>query len=118
VAGEQKQKQEGFYAAARDLLDSVRAPINATIDVVAEPLLRDGTLAAAFRQGAEELWQGLKAFPDTIQVHEPGTILSPTQGEIAADRRPETDVTLDNILAMNTPHQPEQDHGKDQGLGL
>jgi hypothetical protein len=49
--------------------------------------MRDGTIKAASRQGVDELGMALKAFPDAIQAHEPGTIFSPTQGEIADDRR-------------------------------
>jgi hypothetical protein len=44
-------------------------------------------LMAAGRQGADEIGQALKAFPDSIQVQEPGTILNPTQGEIADSNR-------------------------------
>jgi hypothetical protein len=47
----------------------------------------DGTLAAAARQGVDELGAALKAFPDSIQVQETGTIFNPTQSEIAADRK-------------------------------
>lgn len=113
-----EQGQEGFIAAARELLLSVRETINVTVEPVIEPIMRDGTLAAAFRQGADELWQAMKAFPDTIEVREHGTILSPTQGEIAADRRPEPAMTLGDILKLNTPYQPEQDHGQDKGMEL
>lgn len=52
-------------------------------------ITKDGTLAAAGRQGADELGMALKAFPDSIQVEEPGTIWNPTQGEIAAARNPD-----------------------------
>jgi hypothetical protein len=47
----------------------------------------DGTLAAAARQGADELGAALKAFPDSIQVQESGTVWNPTQGEIGAARQ-------------------------------
>ena len=47
----------------------------------------DGTLAAAGRQGIDELGVALKAFPDAVQVQETGTLWNPTQGEIAADRK-------------------------------
>ena len=46
-----------------------------------------GALAAAVRQGAKELGTTVKAFPDAISVDEPGTIFSPTQGEIAEHNR-------------------------------
>jgi len=46
-----------------------------------------GALSAAVRQGAGEIGTALKAFPDSIQVDEPGAIFSPTQGEIAEANR-------------------------------
>ena len=46
----------------------------------------DGVLAAAGRQGIDELGAALKAFPDSIQVSEKGTLWAPTKGEIVADR--------------------------------
>lgn len=49
-------------------------------------ITKDGTLAAAGRQGADELGAALKAFPDSIQTQESGTVWNPTQGEIAAGR--------------------------------
>jgi len=113
-----QQGQENFFAAARDLMRSVRDSVNAAVEPVIEPIMRDGTLAAAFRQGAEELWQALKPFPDMIEAREHETILSPTQGEIAADRKPEPPLSLGEIMKLNTPYQPEQDKGQDKGLEL
>src|SRR5262245_14125011 len=52
-----------------------------------DALTADGVLAAAGRQGTDELGAALKAFNDTIQTQESGTIFNPTQGEIAADRK-------------------------------
>ena len=46
-----------------------------------------GVGLAALRQGGKELGTALKAFPDSIAVDEPGTVLSPTQGEIAEQNR-------------------------------
>ena len=46
-----------------------------------------GALQAALRQGAKEIGTALKPLPDSIAVEEPGTILSPTQGEIAEANR-------------------------------
>lgn len=60
--------------------------INRSVAAVFHAVNRDGTLAAAFRQGAGEIGQALKAFPDSIQVHEPGTILSPTASDIVDAR--------------------------------
>lgn len=46
-----------------------------------------GAGMAALRQGGKEIGAALKAFPDAIQIDEPGTVLSPTQGEIAEANR-------------------------------
>jgi hypothetical protein len=46
-----------------------------------------GAGMAALRQGGKELGAALKAFPESISVDEPGTILHPTQGEIAEANR-------------------------------
>lgn len=51
-----------------------------------DAITRDGMLAAAGRQGLDELGAALKPFPDSIQVHETGTIWNPTPGEVAAGR--------------------------------
>lgn len=65
---------------------AVMTMINRGVAAVFNAATRDGTLAAAFRQGASEIGEALKAFPDSIHVQEPGTVLNPTQGEIAASR--------------------------------
>lgn len=46
----------------------------------------DGVLAAAGRQGVDELGKALEAFPQSLHSPEVGTIFSPTQGEIASAR--------------------------------
>jgi hypothetical protein len=85
---------------------------------VTGPFLRDGMLAAAFRQGAGELYEALKPFPQSIQVDEPGTLLNPTQGEIAADRKPSrpspSEIARDDSPA---PPDPGREHGHDMGRG-
>jgi hypothetical protein len=83
---------------------------------VFEALNRDGTLKAAWRQGADEIGVALKAFPDSIQMDEAGTILSPTQGEIAADRDTRLP-TPSEIAKSGTPYTPENDQGNDHGHG-
>jgi hypothetical protein len=86
-------------------------------------LTRDGVLAASFRQGADELGAALKAFPDSIQREESGTILNPTQGEIAAGREQNRDhggfwicssasrPMWPSEIADQNRHQPGKDHG-------
>lgn len=79
-------------------------------------LTRDGHLAAAGRQGADEIGQALKAFPDSIGVDEPGTVFNPTQGEIAADRE-EPLPSPSDIARNKQPYQMEQDHDQDASRG-
>ena len=69
-------------------------------------LTRDGTLAAAGRQGLDELGAALKAFPDTIQMQESGTIFNPTQGEIAADRKQEPEHYWVRSYSADSPPHP------------
>lgn len=96
-----QQPNDGF-------LQSAAGVVKATY----EALNRDGTLAAAFRQGAQELYTALKPFPESIQVNEPGTILNPTQGEIARARDPDAP-SPSEIAHEDSPSPP--DHGQDQG---
>lgn len=71
-----------------DLLTTAVASTVAAVSNMWNAMTKDGTLAAAGRQGADELGMVLRAFPESVHVDEPGTILNPTQGEIAADRSP------------------------------
>lgn len=79
---------------------------------------KDGHLAAAGRQGIDELGQALKAFPDAVQAQEAGTIFNPTQGEVAAARRESmyghgrTAATPSEIARMNRASHDL--HGKEQ----
>jgi hypothetical protein len=74
---------------------------------------KDGYLAAAGRQGLDELGAALKAFPESIHVDEPGTIGNPTQGEIAAERRPPSP---SEIAKDRTPYVPEQTQDHARGM--
>jgi hypothetical protein len=85
-------------------------------------LNRDGTLAAAFRAGADEIAAAMRAFPESIHADVPGTILHPTQGEIGASR--EISIGRDprlpspsEIARGKQPYRPEQghDHGQEHG---
>jgi hypothetical protein len=84
-----------------------------------DAILRDGTLEAAGRQGLDEIGAALKAFPDSIQVHETGTIWNPTPGEVmnsrdlGGHRRPSYSSLTPPRLTENSRQQPEQDHGHD-----
>lgn len=58
-----------------------------TVSLLVHKATQDGHLAAAGRQGIDELGAALKAFPESIQASEPGAIFEPTQGEVAAARK-------------------------------
>ena len=80
---------------------------------------KDGTIAAAMRQGADEIGMALKAFPDSIHVEEPGTILNPTQGEIASARgqapSPSTTTSPSAIAKDGAGSVYGQDQGQAKG---
>lgn len=98
----------------QDAMESTASP--SLVARVWDAITRDGTLAAAGRQGADEFAQALKAFPDSIGVDEPGTIMNPTQGEIAADRREMPSPS--EIARDKTPYRMEQDQDQDQDQDL
>jgi hypothetical protein len=91
----------------------------------------DGVLAAAGRQGIDELGAALKAFPDAMQVQETGTLWNPTQGEIAADRKQGKHIgsyssyssssgpphPWPSEIAKANQHQPGNDHGNGHDNG-
>jgi hypothetical protein len=112
-ANQDQQQKEGFFANATAAVKAVQQAVNAPIDKVTGPILQDGMIAAAFRQGAGELYEALKPFPQSLQVNEPGTLLNPTQGEIAAARE-EKPPTLSEIAAGKPAAAPEPDNGKQQ----
>ncbi len=96
---------------------STVAGLRSAVNAIIEPITRDGTIAAFVRQGADEMAVALKAFPESISVDEPGTILNPTQGEIAADRKPRLP-TPSEIAADKTPYRPENGQDQDHGRGM
>jgi hypothetical protein len=111
-------QNEGFFANAAATIKAAQQAVNSRIDAVTGPFLRDGMLASAFRQGAQEFYTALKPFPDTIQVNQPGTLLNPTQGEIAKDRDPRhqspSEIARDD---SPSPPEPGQEHGHEMGRG-
>jgi hypothetical protein len=73
-----------------------------------------GPVQGALRQGVDEIGMALKAFPDSIQAYEMGTVFSPTPYDVSVSRN-ENVPSGAEIAADNTPHSPEQDMGRDQG---
>lgn len=81
----QAERSSGVGMAVRVGL-YMAAAVTSIVQRVWNGLTADGYLPAAVRQGADELGAALKAFPDSVQTQEHGTIFNPTQGEIARDR--------------------------------
>jgi hypothetical protein len=77
------KESKGFGAF---LMRAVAMPV-AMVALLWRNATHDGHLSAFGRQGADEIGQALKAFPESIQVQEVGAIFEPTQGEVAADRK-------------------------------
>jgi hypothetical protein len=66
---------------------------------------RDGAIDAFLRQGANELGAALKAFPDAIQVDEPGAVFNPLYSDIAADKRAANDNRPEAASALPSPSE-------------
>lgn len=53
--------------------------------------MRGGEVQAFIRQGFNELGAATKAFPDSLQIDEPGAVFNPLFSDIASDRRSHMD---------------------------
>jgi hypothetical protein len=74
---EDNERQESFFQKAGNL---VAAAYNA--------VMQGGEIQAAGLQGAHELGAALKAFPDAIQVNEPGTVFNPLYRDRQSESSP------------------------------
>ena len=97
-------------SSAAGLIESLVTGAAAAVGKLWHALTDDGVLAAAGRQGIDELGAALKAFPDAIQTQETGTLWNPTQGEIAADRQHGRHPWPSEVANQNRL-QPGKDHG-------
>ena len=126
VSNDRSTGTDGGQARGGGIASLVLMPIVAVgtmIGKVWDAITRDGMLAAAGRQGLDELGAALKPFPDSIQVHETGTIWNPTPGEVASSRelggtnrnRSYSSLTPPSSYeaADDNRHQPGNDHGHD-----
>lgn len=129
---EQAEKNRGeSQSMLGGAVEMIARPVLAVMAVTAvlwNRLTEDGHLAAAGRQGLDELGAALKAFPDSMQVQETGTLWNPTQGEVAASRQqgrqmgnytsysstPPPHPWPSEIAAENRQRQASGDHGKEQ----
>lgn len=75
ASAQQHAKNEAFLDHVKGVIASVYTATT-----------KDGHLAAFGRQGVDEIGMALRAFPDSIQAQEHGTIFDPTPGEIASGR--------------------------------
>ena len=82
---------------------------------IANAVMKDGTIAAFARQGVDEIGMGLKAFPDSIQTYEMGTIWSPTPYEISKSRSHD-EVTPSEIAKVDTSFTPDPSAGLHKGM--
>jgi ParB family chromosome partitioning protein len=96
---------------AQKLEGGLNVSISATKPLTVEMLGK-----AAGRQGIDEIGMALKAFPDAIQAQEVGTIFSPTQGEIADDRKDDLP-SPSQIADSKPPQRTAHDHGRENDHG-
>ncbi len=99
--------------ADKEAVETTKSP--SLVARIWDAVTRDGTLEAAFRQGADEIGIALKAFPDSIHTSEPGGLLDPTQGEIATDRKAKPP-SPSEIAKDRTPYVPEQTQDHARGM--
>jgi hypothetical protein len=125
--GGEAQPTRGGGAASLIILPFLA--VGTIIGKVWNAITEDGHLAAAARQGADELGAALKAFPESIQTQETGTIWNPTQGEVTASRSQGRHTGRNSSYSASSlpPHpwpsevanrnrnQPGNDHGHDNG---
>ena len=76
-----QHEQQGFFNRAD-------AAVTNALTGAYNAVMRDGTIAAFFRQGVKELGEAFgQMLPDSIQVSEPGSVWNPLYSDIAADKR-------------------------------
>lgn len=101
-----QQEPPGIVAAT---LDAIRdSGIGKAAGAVWDAVFVRGEIAAAVRQGADEIGMFLKAFPDSVQTHEPGSVLNPIFSDISerqADRVPSVAEIIANPQSFMTPEQ-------------
>jgi hypothetical protein len=112
----------GGKASVGGMIESAIVGVGSAIGKVWKAIMADGTLAAAGRQGADELALALKPFPESIQTYEMGTLWSPTPSEIAADRDhgrlSGPPHPWPSEIAEANRHLPARDRGNDYDHGL
>lgn len=107
------------------ILDAVGKHVGQPLGEMVDATFLHGPIAAAIRQGADEIGMALKAFPDSIQTQEPGSVLNP----LFYDRHPQahahgpdrsiTEAILANPSSFLTPERGKdgQEHGQQHDHG-
>jgi hypothetical protein len=70
-------------------------------------VMSGGEIQAAWRQGFNELGAALKAFPDAIQIDEPGAVFNPIYSDIASDMRSHGQAAIEGLDAGTLPSPSE-----------
>jgi hypothetical protein len=102
---EGNEGQEGFFRQAESV---VAAAYHA--------VMKGGEVQAFLRQGANEIGEALKAFPESLQVDEPGQVFNPIYSDIAAEKRSHeaaaTGLATPGELAGGSIYGDREAHGK------
>ena len=111
-------------AAESEMQDYFRQA-GSVVAAVYSAAMKGGEIQAFVRQGFNELGAATKAFPDSLQIDEPGAVFNPLYSDIAADKRsgihgPDEAVTA----SLATPSQiaaggmsPSPVHGESLAAG-
>lgn len=75
----------------------------------------EGHAQAMLRQGLKELQSAMYTGSNVARDAEPGTFGSPTQGEIAAGRRPDQSPSILDTHTQNAKAQRDQGHMRSDG---
>jgi hypothetical protein len=92
---EENEREKGFFEKAGNV---VAAAYNAVME--------GGEIQAAGLQGAHELGAALKAFPDSIQVNEPGTVFNPLYRDRQSESSPSLPSPSDIADGMTAAPEP------------
>ena len=109
---QENEGQEGFFQQAGAVVAAVYAAV-----------MKGGEIQAAVRQGFNEIGAALQAFPDSIQVDEPGAVFNPLYSDIAADKRLYGQAagglpSPGEITGDSQPYRPEPESGREHGRGM
>lgn len=100
-----EMESRGVWDVMKDVVGIVKEVVGGFYDFAQQNVA--GEVQGALRQGVDEIGIALKAFPDSIQAYEMGTVFSPTPYDVSVSRN-ENVPSGGDIARDNTPHSPEQ----------